>query len=67
MLAFKTNAVNTDLGWKVKYSTKADILGIEENAIATQMKVYPNPAHGQLNISGNFKFSGMLSIQFLIF
>ena len=59
LLVFISDSVNADLGWKVKYSTIPKfIVGIQENAVATQLNVYPNPAHGKLSISGNFKTSG---------
>jgi hypothetical protein len=56
LLVFVSDAANTDLGWKVKYS--AQVLGVQENEIASQLNVYPNPAHNLLNLSGNFKFTG---------
>jgi len=55
-LVFVTDASNNDFGWKVKYSSQ--YTGVQENEAADQLNVFPNPAHNQLNISGNFKISG---------
>ncbi len=58
-LVFVTDGADVDLGWKVSYFAKeVPVVGIQENEVATQLNVYPNPAHDQLNISGNFNFSG---------
>ena len=59
LLVFATDGTNTDLGWTVKYTTKAKVIvGIQENDVVKQLSVYPNPANGKLNISGNFNVSG---------
>ncbi len=55
-LVFVTDGANNDFGWKVKYTSQ--FLGVQENEVAAQLNVYPNPAHNQLNISGDFKVSG---------
>lgn len=60
LLVFVTNSSVTDLGWVAKYSTI--YVGIDENDIAKQLQVFPNPAHNQLNISGNFKQKGNVKI-----
>ncbi|MFZ4400774.1 MAG: C10 family peptidase [Bacteroidales bacterium] len=59
LLVFITDGGNTDLGWKVKYTTTPKIIvGIQESEVVKQLSIYPNPAHGTLNINGNFKTSG---------
>ena len=59
LLVFVSDAANTDLGWKVKYSVKEKVIvGIHENEVASQLTIYPNPAHNQLTVSGNFKTAG---------
>ncbi|MCX6231076.1 MAG: C10 family peptidase [Bacteroidetes bacterium] len=58
-LVFVTNASVTNLGWKVKYDVIHKIVvGLQENTAASDLSVYPNPAHGKLNISASFKNSG---------
>ncbi|MEI6694733.1 MAG: C10 family peptidase [Bacteroidota bacterium] len=59
LLVFVSDAANNDMGWKVKYTTIPKVIvGIQENEVVKQLSVYPNPANGKLNISGDFNVSG---------
>ncbi len=61
LLVFVTDNINTSLGWQVIASIldSTSTLNIKENNIIKSLKMYPNPAHDKLNLSGDFINDGL--------
>ncbi|MEI6820343.1 MAG: C10 family peptidase [Bacteroidota bacterium] len=59
-LVFTTdNANNNYTGWQIEAISLDSLAGVRENNIIKGIKVYPNPAHNMLNITGDYINDGI--------